>query len=103
MAKVTLTRPNVYETEGVRLLPGVNDVADNDLARLTANKIVQKDINAGAIIVHHTSKPDPEPETDVDEVAHTDALIELARGDGRTTEVREARDALESMGVTWDE
>jgi len=106
MPKITLTRPSVYESEGVRLMPGVNDVSDDDLAALNRNKIVRADMSAGILQVGHVSKPEPVAEpapAPVKNETDTDALIELARGDGRTTEVREAREALEGMGIDWDE
>lgn len=90
--KITLNKPSVYECEGVMLLPGDNDVKNAD--KFLANKIVQADIKAGIISLE---APKPEPKID------TDAMIAIAQGDGRTTEVREAREALEAMGIKWDE
>lgn len=107
MPEITLTRPSVYHSEGVRLLPGVNTVSDADFAKLSRNKIVQADINAGTLVVGHEAKSapaeKPKAEAVTDQTVDTAALVELAQGDGRTTEVREAREALEAMGIDWDE
>jgi hypothetical protein len=103
MPKVTLTIPSVYETEGVRLLPGVNAVTEDQLARLTKNKHVMHDINAGVLIVGHKSTAAPVEAKAETVVADTDALVTLAQGDGRRKDVQDARATLEEMGINWNE
>jgi hypothetical protein len=101
MKIVTLTRPAVYACEGVRLIPGENLVSDADIARLTANPMVRRDISAGIILIGHgAAEPEPEPQAPValaPEPEPVDPLAELralAAGDGRRAEVREARAKL---------
>ena len=92
MKTITLTRPAPYQCEGVTLLPGKNEVSEQDIARLTRNKIVRRDIDAGILIIGHGSTPPapaPEPEP-----VDMDALRELAEGDGRRKDVQEARAKL---------
>ena len=96
MKTITLTRPAPYQCEGVTLLPGKNEVSEQDIARLTRNKIVRRDINAGILKVGHgeavqTPEPVTEPPATHDPI---EALRELAAGDGRRKEVQEARAKL---------
>ena len=49
--KVTLTVPNIYETEGVRILSGENFFESSEIVKLLANPIVKNDIKAGILII----------------------------------------------------
>lgn len=61
--QIELTIPTVYECEGVRLIPGMNEVADNDaLAKFKANKLVKADIEAGVIVMPKPAKVEPKTE-----------------------------------------
>lgn len=62
MKIITLTRPAPYQCEGVTLLPGRNQVSDDDIARLTRNPLVMRDINSGILQINHMSGDDPAPE-----------------------------------------
>ena len=97
MKTITLTRPAPYQCEGVTLLPGENEVSEQDIARLTRNKIVRRDIDAGILIIGHGNAapaPDAEPEPEPDDM---EALRELAEGDGRRKDVQEARAKLAEL------
>lgn len=87
MAKVRNTTGADLALDGVVIPAGrVADVPATALADATAL------INAGKLIVQHTRNVDP---------ADLEALRALAHGDGRTTEVRKAREKLEGIGETW--
>lgn len=60
---IELTVPSVYESEGVRLLPGKNEVDDKKAQKLLANKIVKLDIEAGKIVVEK-AKPVRKPKSE---------------------------------------
>ena len=61
--QIELTIPTVYECEGVRLIPGMNEVADNDaLAKFKANKLVKADIEAGVIVMPKPAKAETKSE-----------------------------------------
>ena len=48
--QIKLTAPTVYECEGIRLLPGMNEIEEGAaLDRFKANKIVRADIADGLI------------------------------------------------------
>jgi hypothetical protein len=99
MTKVTLTVPSVYEVNGVRLLPGVNNLNEDQLARLTRNKLVMADIEAGTLVVGSAETAETiEGSADpIDEAA----LIKAANGDARRKATQEARAALKAMGIDW--
>ena len=99
MKTITLTRPAPYQCEGVTLLPGKNEVSEQGIARLTRNKIVRRDIDAGILIIGHGSTaPDPAPApAPAPAPVDMDALRELAEGDGRRKDVQEARAKLAEM------
>jgi len=91
MKIITLTRPAVYQCEGVTLIPGENRVSSEDIERLTRNPLVMRDINIGILQIGHGSG---EPAPVVEVVAPSDdleALRALAAGDGRRKDVQEAR------------
>jgi hypothetical protein len=92
MPKITLTIPSVYETEGVRLLPGVNTITSDQLDALMRNGLVVADMDAGLLVL---SDDNPAPTIDAA------ALIEIAKGDARKSEVKDARAKLEEMGLDW--
>lgn len=96
MKKITLTRPTVYESQGVRLMPGDNVVTADQLAALMRNKIVVQDINLGILRVGHGEAPSPAFEVAPDD--DIDALKALAAGDGRRADVKEARRRLAELG-----
>ncbi len=59
---IKLNRPSVYQAEGVKLVPGDNDVDPGDVKKFFANKIVKADIKAGVIEVEKAKKAkDPTP------------------------------------------
>ena len=101
MKTITLTRPAPYQCEGVTLLPGKNEVSEQDIARLTRNKIVRRDIDAGILIIGHGNAapaPAPAPEAEPAPVPDDmEALRELAEGDGRRKDVQEARAKLAEL------
>lgn len=47
--KIKLNQPTVYQCEGVRLMPGVNDVNADSVKRLKANKMVAADFKSGLL------------------------------------------------------
>ncbi|MBT8412479.1 MAG: hypothetical protein KJP02_11880 [Octadecabacter sp.] len=47
--QIKLNKPSVYQCEGVRLLPGMNEVDDAAAEKLLANPIVRMDLEAGTI------------------------------------------------------
>lgn len=97
MKTITLTRPAPYQCEGVTLMPGKNQVPDDSVARLTRNKIVRRDIDAGILIIGHGNSaplPEPAPAALPDDL---DTLRELAEGDGRRKDVQEARAKLAEL------
>ena len=51
MKKITNNLPTVYETEGVRLLPGENTVDDDKAKKLEANKHVRAAMERGDLAV----------------------------------------------------
>lgn len=55
--KMKLNQPTVYETEGVRLMPGANDVDPKRAEKFLANKMVQADMKAGIIDVEKRGRP----------------------------------------------
>jgi hypothetical protein len=55
--KITLTKPTVYECEGVVLMPGDNEVPLNKAKKLLENKIVQRDVELGTIVLYRDDKP----------------------------------------------
>lgn len=55
--KIKLNQPTVYETEGVRLNPGANDVDAAKAEKFLANKMVKADIDAGMIEVEKRGRP----------------------------------------------
>ena len=90
--KITLHTPNVYKSEGVRLLPGENQVDDKKAAKFLANKIVQLDIKAGKLSVDGVVAAE-EPTVTVEEIAVSediDMLQELAEGDKRASVTKAA-------------
>jgi hypothetical protein len=91
MPSVTLTQPTVYETEGVRLLPGANSITAAQLNRLMGNKHVAADFASGLLLVDKASAP----------ANDVTALQEAARGDARRKATRDARAQLEAMGEVW--
>jgi hypothetical protein len=97
MPEVTLTRPSVYEVNGVRLMPGVNTVTAEQLSRLMSNKHVAADFARGMLVKGGDTSADDEPAV----VDDADALVDLAQGDGRRSDVRSARATLEEMGIDW--
>jgi hypothetical protein len=49
--KITLTKATVYETEGVRLIAGENDLTGVDTATFMKNPLVKADIESGLLVV----------------------------------------------------
>ena len=49
--KIKLNAPTVYQCEGVRLVPGANEVDDSAAEKLLKNPLVQADIKAGRLEV----------------------------------------------------
>lgn len=47
--KIKLNQPTVYQCEGVRLMPGENEVNADSLKRLKANKMVAADFKSGLL------------------------------------------------------
>lgn len=88
--------PEVRNTTGRSLTLMDTTIPAGSVASISGDALATHDaralINAGSLIVHHAPKSEP---------IDIDALRDLADGDGRTTEVREARDTLESLGETW--
>lgn len=76
--KIKLHKPTIYRAEGVRLMPGDNEVPDVRTKKFFDNKIVQADIKAGLIEVvkgkpgrppKAEKEPEPEPEQPKDNEA----------------------------------
>lgn len=49
MAKVTVHRPSIYPFNGLVLMPGVNDVTDEQLKMLKGQKGVLRDADRGIL------------------------------------------------------
>ena len=49
MAKVTVHRPSIYPFNGLVLMPGVNDVTDEQLKMLKGQKGVLRDVERGIL------------------------------------------------------
>jgi len=66
--KIKLNAPSVYQCEGVRLVPGANEVDDSAAEKLLKNPLVQADIKAGRLEV-----VDAKAKADADAKAKADA------------------------------
>jgi hypothetical protein len=67
--KIVLNRNAVYETMGVRLAPGENEILKRDFDRLMKNKQFAAELEAGWFTVHKNApkkqQPEPEPDNEV--------------------------------------
>ena len=46
---IKLNRPSVYQCEGLRLVPGENEVDNDQSKKFMANKLVKKDFTSGVL------------------------------------------------------
>jgi len=46
---IKLNRPSVYQSEGLRLIAGENDVEAKAATRFMANKMVKRDFDSGVL------------------------------------------------------
>jgi hypothetical protein len=66
--QINLNIPTVYECEGIRLLPGSNEVDEGKAKAFLANKLVQADIDSGKLEVEKPKRGRP-AKKDLPEVA----------------------------------
>lgn len=68
MAKVTVHRPSIYPFNGLVLMPGVNDVSDENLKMLKGQKGVLRDVERGILSFDDKVKtPRKQPAKQTDE------------------------------------
>lgn len=58
--QIKLNKATVYQCEGVKLVPGVNEVPEDAAKKLLANKLVKADIESGVLEVEK-AKPGRKP------------------------------------------
>lgn len=66
--KINLNAPTVYECEGIRLMPGTNDIDEGKAEAFLSNKLVLADIDSGKLEVEKPKRGRP-PKKDLPEVA----------------------------------